>query len=258
MPSVRSSLSGPGLGPGWPPRYPTPTAAPRQCGWGSATGQPCDQPARRGVMVRGGRTEAADGSFPRRLFRGRDPSSEGRALASAITAEPRGTGRPVLDPGDGATSPDSECGHGSRRTIGLTQLQARKGGVLSCTLCPDATRSPPQPAQTRGNGGPVVVPSKGSIESSSGCMVRRPLPESGAGANGTRRAALMARRVVPTGWGGRWEKTLAVFCGHAGDSGEPRLRCQVRRIEDILCSQELERAAGVLANRKRARSVFLG
>lgn len=97
--------------------------------------------------------------------------------------------------------------------------------------------------------------------------MRRPLSDSGAEANGTapsarcrwtRRSSLMARRVAPMGWGGWWEKTLAVFCGHAGDSGEPRLKCQVRRIEDILCSQEGARGGWGLQHRKRAQSLFLG
>lgn len=108
---------------------------------------------------------------------------------------------------------------------------------------------------------------KGSIESSSGCTMRRPLPERGAEANGTassdrcrwtRRASLVARRVVPMGWGGRWEKTLAVFCGHAGDAGEPRLKCQVRRTEDILYSQELERGCWGFGEQKKGPRLVPG
>lgn len=66
MQSARGSLSGPGLGSGWSllPHPHRRQQAPRRCGWGSGTGvwdgglgrgtgQPCDQPARRGTMVRG-------------------------------------------------------------------------------------------------------------------------------------------------------------------------------------------------------------
>jgi hypothetical protein len=68
----------------------------------------------------------------------------------------------------------------------------------------------------------------------------------------------MARRVVPMWWGGRWEKTLAVFCGHAGVSDEPLLWSRIRRLDDILYRRNGEHPVGVLENRKRTRSLFLG
>lgn len=107
MQSVTSSLSGPGLGSGWSSSLPHPHSGPPAVRLGAGTGQPCDQPARRGIMVRGGQTEAADGPFPRYLLRGGDSSSEGWELTSMITAETWGTGRLVLDSGDGDTSAES-------------------------------------------------------------------------------------------------------------------------------------------------------
>lgn len=108
MPSVRSSLSGPGLGSGRSSSLPHPHSGPpavRLGVWDGATLRSAGAPR---DLVRGGRAEAADRSFPRHLFRGRDSSGEGCELASMVTAETGGAGRPVLDPGDGETSPDSE------------------------------------------------------------------------------------------------------------------------------------------------------
>lgn len=127
--------------------------------------------------------------------------------------------------------------------------------LLRCNVISAATK-------TRGNGS-VVIPSKGSIESSSGCMMRRPLSEGGAEANGTAssdrcRWTRRARRVVPMWWGGRWEKTLAVFCGHAGDSGGPRLRCQVRGLEDILYGPKLERGCWGFGEQKKGPKLVPG
>lgn len=175
------------------------------------------------------------------------------ALSSTL-----GMGKPPQTP---------RCGHGRQRDHRIDSIAGGKRGCAvvhpspGCDVISAATRP------TRGNGGSVVVPSKGSVESSSGCMMRGPLPESGAEANGTassarcrwtRTSSLMARRVVPMGWGGRWEKTLAVFCGHAGDSGGPRWKCQVRRIEDILCSQALERGCGGCGEQKRGPPLVPG
>lgn len=93
--------------------------------------------------------------------------------------------------------------------------------------------------------------------------MRRPLSEGGAEANGTAssdrcRWTRRARRVVPMWWGGRWEKTLAVFCGHAGDSGGPRLRCQVRGLEDILYGQKLERGCWGFGEQKKGPKLVPG
>ena len=88
-----------------------------------------------------------------------------------ITAETWGTG---LSSGDGETF---VSGFGGVRGIfELTQLQAEKG------VCYRASFAQMQRDFRRSRHevyGSVVVPWKRSIESSSGCMMRRPLSESG-------------------------------------------------------------------------------
>lgn len=139
MPSVRSSLSGPGLGSGWPPRYPTPTAAPRQCGWvwDGATLRSAGAP-------RGHGSGGSDGGS-RQFVSTTSVSGEGsveRAMGIDISDHSRdlGNGTPWPRLGGWGNLPRFRgVATGVGGVVELTQLQAGKGGVLSCILWPDAT-----------------------------------------------------------------------------------------------------------------------
>lgn len=140
MQSVRGSLSGPGLGSGWSllPHPHRRQQAPRQCGWGSGTGDGSTlrsaggAPRDHGPGVRR-RQPTVRFPFPRCLFRGRDLSSEGWELASMTTAETWGTGRLVLDGWERGVAT------GVRGIIELTQLQAEmpRCNVISAATRPD-------------------------------------------------------------------------------------------------------------------------
>lgn len=150
MQSVRGSLSGPGLGPGWFPCYPTPTGG--NTPHGSAAGGLGRGRVNLAISRRaeawigvgswpGGETEAADGSFPRYLIRGRDWICRVRDGNWHQCPQPRPGERDALFSILGMGKPAEFRGvaTGVRGIIELTQLQAGKGGVLSCILCSDAT-----------------------------------------------------------------------------------------------------------------------